>query len=106
DSAAWADGLPACVTGVTADACDNLSAAATPPKGSAPTDTLTATESVVRYPWFQPERLFALLDQLYPVPEGKTMRPVPFMPYLNFAPSAWVFPLKFDGGGYRAGGKA
>jgi hypothetical protein len=34
------------------------------------------------------------------------MRAVPFMPYLNFAPSAWVLPLKFDGGGYRAGGKA
>ena len=28
------------------------------------------------------------------------------MPYLNCAPSAWVLPLKFDGGGYRAGGKA
>jgi streptogramin lyase len=27
------------------------------------------------------------------------------MPYLNYAPSAWVLPLKFDGGGYRAGGK-
>ena len=34
------------------------------------------------------------------------MRPVPFMPYLQVAPSAWVLPLKFDGGGYRAGGKA
>jgi streptogramin lyase len=34
------------------------------------------------------------------------MRAVPFMPYLNFPPSAWVFPLKFDGGGFRAGGKA
>jgi hypothetical protein len=30
----------------------------------------------------------------------------PYMPYLNFSPSAWVLPLKFDGGGYRAGGKA
>ena len=28
------------------------------------------------------------------------------MPYLNLSPSAWVLPLKFDGGGYRAGGKA
>ena len=28
------------------------------------------------------------------------------MPYLQFSPSAWVLPLKFDGGGYRAGGKA
>jgi hypothetical protein len=34
------------------------------------------------------------------------MRAVPFMPYLSFPPSAWVLPLKFDGGGYRAGGKA
>ena len=34
------------------------------------------------------------------------MRAVPYMPYLQFAPSAWVLPLKFDGGGYRAGGKA
>jgi hypothetical protein len=104
--ATLADVLAACVTRVTADACDKLFAASTPPKGNAPTDTLMAAESVVRYPWYQPERLFALLDQLYPVPQGKTMRPVPFMPYLNFSPSAWVFPLKFDGGGYRAGGKA
>src|SRR5262249_39637000 len=42
----------------------------------------------------------------YPVPQGKNLRPVPFMPYLNNAPSAWVLPLKFDGGGDRAGGKA
>ena len=34
------------------------------------------------------------------------MRAVPFMPYLNFAPSAWVLLLKIDGGAYRAGGKA
>jgi hypothetical protein len=47
-----------------------------------------------------------LLDEIYPVPAGKTMRAVQFMPYLNFPPSAWVLPLKFDGGGYRAGGKA
>ena len=91
---------------MTADACDKLFAAATPPKGGAPTDTLTAAQSIARYPWYQPERLFALLDQFYPVPKGKIMRAVPFMPYLGFAPSAWVLPLKFDGGGYRAGGKA
>ncbi len=28
------------------------------------------------------------------------------MPYLSAAPSAWVLPLKIDGGGFRAGGKA
>src|SRR5262249_45282294 len=104
--ATLADLLAGCVTRVAADACSKLFAAATPPRGSAPTDTLTAAESIVRSPWHQPERVFALLDQLYPVPQGKTLRPVPFMPYLNFAPSAWIFPLKFDGGGYRAGGGA
>ena len=104
--ATLADVLAGCVTRVTADACDKLFVAATPPKGDAPTDTLTAAQSIARYPWYLPERLFALLGQLYPVPPGKTMRAVPFMPYLSFAPSAWVLPLKFDGGGYRAGGKA
>jgi hypothetical protein len=81
-------------------------AASTPPQGNAPTDTLGAAESIARYPWYQPGRLFALLDQFYPIPSGKNLRSVPYMPYLNFAPSAWVLPLKFDGGGYRAGGKA
>ena len=104
--ATLADALAACVTQVTADACTKLFAAVTPPKGSAPTDTLTAAEAIVRYPWYQPERVLALIGDLYPVPAGKTMRGVPFMPYLRFPPSAWVLPLKFDGGGYRAGGKA
>jgi hypothetical protein len=104
--ATWADVLAGCITRVTADACDKLFAAATPPTGIAPKDTLTAAHSIARYPWYKPERLFALLNQLYPVPQGKTMRAVPYMPYLDFPPSAWVLPLKFDGGGYRAGGKA
>jgi len=103
--ATLANALAACVTSVTPDACDKLLAAATPPKGNAPADTLTAAEAIARYPWYRPERVFALLD-LYPIPSGKTMREVPFMPYLRFSPSAWVLPLKFDGGGYRAGGKA
>src|SRR5215475_2658156 len=104
--ATLSDLLSACATCVKPDACSRLFAAVTPPKGSAPTDTLTAAQAIVRYPWYQPERAFRLLDELYPVPQGKTMRPVPFMPYLKFSPSAWVFPLKFDGGGYRAGGGA
>jgi hypothetical protein len=103
--ATLANVLAACVARVTPDACSRLFAAATPPKGSAPTDTLTAAESIARYPWYQPERVFTLLE-LYPIPSGKTMRAVPYMPYLQFPPSAWVLPLKFDGGGYRAGGKA
>ncbi len=112
--ATLADLLAGCATQVTPDACTALFVAATPPKGAAPTDTLMAAQSIARYPWYQPERLFALLDLFYPVPpvnlSGQpivpNMRAVPFMPYLNWSPSAWVLPLKFDGGGYRAGGKA
>src|SRR3954452_8303158 len=102
--ATLADVLSACVTRVTADACSKLFAAATPPVGGAPTDTLTAAQSIARNPSYRPERLFALLDQFYSIPKAKAMRTVPFMPYLNFQPSAWVLPLHFDGGGYRAGG--
>ena len=104
--ATLADVLSGCVTRATADACSKLFAASTPPKSAAPTNTLAAAQSIARNPWYQPERLFALLDEFYPVPAGKTMRAVPFMPYLSFSPSAWVLPLKLDGGGYRAGGKA
>jgi hypothetical protein len=104
--ATLADALSGCATRVTADACERLFTAATTPKGEALADTLTAAVAIARYPWYLPKRVFALVEQLYPVAPGKTMRAVPFMPYLNFAPSAWVLPLKFDGGGYRAGGKA
>ncbi len=104
--ATLANALAGCVTQVQTDACSNLFAAATGPQGAAPTDTLTAAQAIARAPWYQPERVFALLEAFYPIPQGKTLRPVPYMPYLQFAPSAWVLPLKFDGGGYRAGGKA
>jgi hypothetical protein len=104
--ATLADALSGCAIRVTPDACGKLYAAATPPTSAAPTDTLDAAQSIAKYPWYQPERVFALLEAFYPVPQGKTMRAVPFVPYLNFAPGAWVLPLKFDGGGYRAGGKA
>ena len=33
------------------------------------------------------------------------MRAAPFMPTLSFAPSAWVLPLKFTGGGNAGGAK-
>jgi hypothetical protein len=116
--ATLANVLSGCATRVTAEACGMLYAAATPPTtlalGAVPSDTLTAAQSIARYPWYQPGRLFALLDAFYPVPPVKmdgqpkppNMRAVPFMPYLIWEPSAWVLPLKFDGGGYRAGGKA
>src|SRR5208283_3029832 len=98
--------IAGCVTLVRSDACSSLFYAATAPTGAYPKDTLAATENIARYPWYKPELLFGLLNYLYPVLQGKNMRAVPFMPYLNFSPSAWVLPLKFDGGGFRAGGKA
>jgi hypothetical protein len=103
--ATLANVLAGCVAQVQSDACSSLFAAATGPAGSAPTDTLGAAETVARYNWYQPQRLFALLDKFYPIPQGKNLRPTPFIPYLGWAPSAWVLPLKFDGGGARAGGK-
>jgi hypothetical protein len=97
--------LAGCATRIKPDACANLLAAATPPEGSVPTDTLSAMEAVAHNCAYQPGRLFALLDAFYPVPKGKTLRPSPYMPYLNYAPSAWVLPLKFTGGGLSAPGK-
>ena len=104
--ATLADALAGCVTRVNPNACNELFAAAKGPKGNTPTDTLTAAESIAQYPWYQPERIFYLINGFYPIPSGKTMRQVPYMPYLGIPPSAWVIPLKFTGGGYVAGGKA
>jgi hypothetical protein len=97
--------LAGCITRVNADACSSFFAAATSPTGTVPTDTLTAIENITRNPWHQPEQVFALLNKFYPVPKGKNLRPTPFMPYLTWAPSAWVLPLKFTGGGLSAPGK-
>ena len=104
--ATLANALAGCITRVTADACNTLLAAAATLQGEVPSDTLTAAQSIAKSPWYQPGRVFALLDVFYPVPKGKNLRPAPYAPYLQFSPSAWVLPLKFDGGGYRAGGKA
>jgi streptogramin lyase len=103
--ATLADVLAGCVTLIRSDACSSLYYAATSPRGEYPRDTLAAAENIARYPWYQPEKLFGLLNYLYPAPQDHNLRSVPFMPYLNFTPSAWVLPLKFDGGGLRAGGK-
>jgi hypothetical protein len=103
--ATLADLLSACVNRVKADACSRLFAAVTPPGGGAPTNTLSAAESIALNPWHQPDQLFNLLRQLYPVSASNHMLAVPYMPYLNWAPGAWTLPLKFTGGGYVAGGK-
>ena len=100
--------LAACVTELRPDACSQLFDAATSPTGAHPKDTLAATASIVRYPSHQAEKIFVLLNDFYPLPQfepGKLLRPTPFLPYLTFAPSAWIFPLKFTGGGLSGPGK-
>ena len=104
DFGTLANVLAGCATSVKADACAKVFTAATPPAGSAPTDTLATVESIVRYPSHEPEKLFALLDDFFPAPPTRP-RPSPFQPSLTFAPSAWIFPLKFAGGGVRGPGK-
>src|SRR3954468_1106634 len=54
--------LAGCATRVRGDACEKFFAAATPPGGTPPTDTLTAAQNIARNPSHQAERLFALLD--------------------------------------------
>jgi hypothetical protein len=56
----------------------HLFAAATPPDGKVPADTLQALHAVAGNAAYQPDRLFALLDEFYPVPPGETLRPTPF----------------------------
>ncbi len=94
-----ADVMAGCITRVKPDACSQFFAAATPPSGGAPPDTLLATEVVAFFPWHNPDKIFALLNEFYPLPKpgtpGKLMRDAPYLPYLTFAPSAFVFPLKF-----------
>ena len=77
--ASLANVLAGCVARVTPDACGKLFAAAKGPMGTTPADTLTAAHSIAMYPWYQPERAFALLEAFYPVPKGKNLRPVPYI---------------------------
>jgi hypothetical protein len=99
------EALSGCITRVTTSACADLFAAASAPGSPAPTNTLAALESNARHPAYKPERFFALLNAFYPVPKGKALRSVPFLPYLRVVPSAWTIALKFSGGGVSAPGK-
>ncbi len=102
--ATLANVMAGCITRVRQDACKSVFAAAAGRDGKVPTDTLSAAISIAHDMGYKPARIFALLNRFYPVkPLG--LRPTPFMPYLSLAPSAWVLPLKFAGGGYTGGAK-
>jgi hypothetical protein len=91
--------MAGCIEQITASACSSFFAAAAAPGQSTPADTLSAATAIARNQSYKPARLFALLNAFYPVPQGKTLRATPFLPYLSVAPSAWTLPLKFTGGG-------
>jgi len=97
--------LSGCVAAIP-DACGKLFDAATPPGGMVPTDTLSAAQNIARYPWHNADTLFGLLDEFYPVPEGKRYRDVALIPYLFYAPSSWTLSLVYAGGGFYAVGGA
>jgi hypothetical protein len=103
--ATLADLLAGCVARVRPRACEDLLYAATPPTLALPHDTLAAAEDIATNPWQSTARVFALLDEFYPVPVGQKLRPAPFSPYLSNAPSAWVLALRFVGGGISGPGK-
>jgi hypothetical protein len=94
--------LAGCITRVEGDACNKLFAAATPPGGVAPTDTLSAAQNIARNPTNQAQQLFALFDAFYPIPPKGNWRAVPFIPYVSFAPSAWTLSLVYAGGGLNS----
>ena len=69
--ATLADALAGCVTRVTPDACSKLYAARGAAQRAPPTDTLDRGGGDSAYPWYQPERVFALLDTFYPDPQAR-----------------------------------
>jgi len=93
--------LSACFTSLK-NACEKLFKLATPPSGAAPTDTLTALQNIARHPAHQAQQVFELFKELYPLPAGELWRPVPHIPHLNFAPSAWTLSLVYAGGGLNS----
>ncbi|MGA7155737.1 MAG: hypothetical protein WBY53_02755 [Acidobacteriaceae bacterium] len=93
---ALADSLGACVdsTGGTAgdtSACGTLFAAATPPGGTAPTDTVSAVIEIVQHPGQNVAAIYALAAASHP-----------FRPTLTAAPNDWTLAVTYTGGGLSA----
>ncbi len=82
-----ADMLNAC-TATDGSGCSTLFAAAAPPSGSTPTNTLQAILDVAQNPGANPAALFAVASV-----SG------PFQPELGGAPNDWTLALTFTGGG-------
>ena len=88
-----ADIMQSCINsagGVAGDgsACGNYFAAATPPGGTAPTDTIMAALNIAQNPGNNVSTLF-----LQSSPQGA------FQPTLGSAPNAWTIAINYVGGG-------
>ena len=79
--------LNAC-TATNGSGCSTLFTAATPPAGSAPTDTLQAILDIAQSPGANPTTRFSSASS-----SG------PFQPVLGAAPNDWTLALTFTGGG-------
>jgi hypothetical protein len=56
--------------------------ASTPTGGTPPKNTLEAMAGIAREPWADPKDLYALFDEIYPLPAPDGRRAAPFAPYL------------------------
>jgi hypothetical protein len=88
-----ADSLAACVnsTGGTAgdtSSCGKLFTAATPPEGTAPTDTVSAVINIVQHPGQNVAAIYALAAAI-----------TPFQPTLSTTPNDWTLAVTYTGGG-------
>ena len=79
--------------------------AATPTGGSTPKNTLEAMAGIAREPWADPKDLYALFDEIYPLPAPDGRRNAPFAPYLVYVPDDFALSLCFSGGGNYANGR-
>jgi hypothetical protein len=85
--------VSACVDGAP-PACSALFAAARPPGGAAPANTLEAVVDIARNPVHDAAAIFRLLPAM-----------PAYLPVLTSAPNAWVLALKYTAGGFDAPGR-
>jgi hypothetical protein len=88
---ALADALAPCINSLGTGPCTSLFTAATPPAGSAPTDTFTAALNIVKNPSNNVAAVFSSISSQPPFPTT-----------LTAAPNDWTLSLTVSGGGLVA----
>ncbi|MEO6909601.1 MAG: NHL repeat-containing protein [Edaphobacter sp.] len=83
--------VAACVDATTSGTCQQLFSLATPPGGTAPSDTLSAVLNIALNPGQNVAKLYSLL------PAKAT-----YQPSLAGAPSDWTLSIEYTGGGLNA----